>query len=131
MQSNSYRIYSDTCLFQFMVARTLFRCEFGYAGGKENFTAVEELTQEYLTTLKREYANALSAVSVVEKWLRQESRISKHTYSRKDAAFILDTTPESMRNRERNRFITVPRLNKNTLTLMMKNNWNNCELFEL
>ena len=98
-KENGYRVYSDTYLFQLKVTRTFFHCKIIYAGGKENFTAVEELTQEYLTTLEREYENTLSAVKIVEKWLRQEPTVSKHIYSRKDAAFLLDTTPESIRIR--------------------------------
>lgn len=120
-QANGYRIYSDTHLFQLKVARTLFRCEIVqgnlrkmareivYACGNENFAEAEELTQEYLTKLEREYVHALSAAKIVEKWLKEKQTISIHTYSRKEAAFILDTTSEPIRNWERNGLISVPR----------------------
>ena len=121
-QSNGYRIYSDIHLFQLKVARTLFRCEIVqgdirkraraivYACGKEEFTKAEQLTIDYLTNLEREYVHALSATKIVEKWLRETPTVSTRTYSRKEVARILDITSEAVRNWERNRLITVPRL---------------------
>lgn len=121
-QANGYRIYSDIHLFQLKVARTLFRCEIVqgdirkraraivYACGKEEFTKAKKLTREYLTSLEREYVHALSATKVVEKWLRESPAVSKHTYSQKEVAMLLDVTSEAVRNWERNGLITVPRL---------------------
>lgn len=121
-QANSYRIYSEIHLFQLKVARKLFRSEIVqgnirnkartivYACGKENFAKAEELTIDYLYNLEREYAHALSATKVVEKWLREEPTFSTRTYSRKEVALLLDSTSESIRNWERNGLITVPRL---------------------
>ena len=121
-QANGYRIYSDIHLFQLKVARTLFRCEIVqgdirkraraivYACGKEEFTKAKKLTKDYLTSLEREYVHALSATKVVEKWLRESPAVSKHTYSRKEVAILLDVTSEAVRNWERNGLITVPRL---------------------
>jgi len=121
-QANGYRIYSDIHLFQLKVARKLFRSEIVqgdirnraraivYACGKENFARAEELTIDYLYNLEREYAHALSATKVVEKWLRKEPTVSTRTYSRKEVALLLDNTSEAVRNWERNGLITVPRL---------------------
>lgn len=121
-QANGYRIYSDIHLFQLKVARTLFRCEIVqgdirkkareivYACGKEDFTKAEQLTINYLSNLEREYNHALAAAKIVEKWLKAESTVSSCTYSRKEVARLLDSTPEAVRNWERNGLITVPRL---------------------
>ena len=65
-------------------------------GGKTKENGYRVYSDTYLF---REYENTLSAVKIVEKWLRQEPTVSKHIYSRKDAAFLLDTTPESIRIR--------------------------------
>lgn len=121
-KANGYRIYSDIHLFQLKVARTLFRCEIVqgnirkkaraivYACGKEDFVKAEELTEDYLTNLEREYVHALSATEVVEKWLRKDPTVNTRTYSQKEVALLLDTTSETIRNWERNGLITVPRV---------------------
>ncbi|QGG50951.1 MerR family transcriptional regulator [Lysinibacillus pakistanensis] len=121
-QANGYRIYSDTHLFQLMVARTLFQCEIVqgdirkrarsivYACGKENFAQAEKLTIDYLINLEREYVHALSATKIVEKWLKECPTVNTRTYSRKETAQLLDITSEVIRNWERNGLIAVPRL---------------------
>lgn len=121
-QKNGYRVYSDTHLFQLKIARTLFRCEIVqgnirkmardivYACGKEDFMKAEHLTINHLANLEREFRHALAATKIVEKWLNEESTISSRTYSRKEVALLLDSTPEAVRNWERNGLITVPRL---------------------
>lgn len=121
-KANGYRIYSDIHLFQLKVARTLFRCEIVqgnirkrvraivYACGREDFVKAEELTKDYFTNLEREYAHAISATEVVEKWLRKDPTIHTRTYTHKEVALLLDTTSETVRNWERNGLIIVPRM---------------------
>ncbi|WP_339176260.1 MerR family transcriptional regulator [Solibacillus sp. FSL R5-0691] len=121
-KANGYRIYSDTHLFQLKIARTIFRCEIVqgdirkkareivYACGKEDFIKAEQLTINYLANLEREYSHALAATKIVERWLKEESTVSSCTYSRKEVALLLDSTPEAVRNWERNGLIKVPRL---------------------
>ncbi|UNK18835.1 MerR family transcriptional regulator [Paenibacillus sp. N3/727] len=119
---NGYRIFSDIHLFQLLVARTAFRCEIvqGHirakaraiveASGKENFSLALELAQDYLNHLEQEYARALEAIELVEKWLSGTESWSDQTYTRKEAAKILDISSEVVRNWERNHLMTVPRL---------------------
>lgn len=122
-EDNGYRIFSDIHLFQLLVARTAFRCEIvqGHirakaraiveASGKENFSLALELAEQYLTHLEQEYGRALEAIELVEKWLNgTESWSEDQTYTRKEAAKILDISSEVVRNWERNHLMTVPRL---------------------
>lgn len=123
-QANGYRIYSDVHLFQLKIARILFRCEIVqgdirararaivYTCGKEEFAKAKTMTLEYLTHLQNEHKHALSAAEVVEKWLhgpKSASASIARTYSRKEAADILNVTAEALRNWERNGLIAVPR----------------------
>nr|WP_246596042.1 MerR family transcriptional regulator [Bacillus alkalicola] len=81
-----------------------------YTCGKEQFGKAEELTQDYLSHLKKEYEYALVAVKVVENWLHKNPINDVRQYTRKEVARLLDITPEAVRNWERNGLIDVPRL---------------------
>ncbi len=120
-QANNYRVYSQTHLLQLQIAKRLFRCEIVqgnlryrarqivYACGGENFAQARGLTEQYIHHLETEYQQALAAAQVVERWLAQQVPQSSTTYSRRQAARILETTPEALRSWERNGLISIPR----------------------
>ncbi len=121
---NNYRMYSDVHLLQLNIARTLFRCEIVqgnmrhrarqivYASGAEDFGQARRLTADYIVHLEREYEHALAAANVVQRWLSNSPAPSATKHSRRDVARILGTTPETIRNWERNGLLTVPRTDK-------------------
>lgn len=119
--SNGYRIYSDIHLFQLQVARIAFRCEIvqGHirdkaraiveACGQESFEQALERAQDYLARLEQEYGRALEAIELTKQWLDGKETVPSQTYSRKEAALLLDVSSEIIRNWERNGLINVPR----------------------
>lgn len=119
---NGYRIYSDLHLFQLKIARIAFGCEIVQglirakaraiveASGKEDFTQALEHAQAYLSYLEKEYNRAIEAIELSEQWMCGLESASVQTYTRKEAAQVLDLTPEVIRNWERNGLLTVPRL---------------------
>lgn len=119
---NGYRCYSDLHLFQLKIARIAFQCEIVQglirakaravveASGKEDFTQALEHAQAYLSHLEKEYTRALEAIELSEQWMGGIKSVSIQTYTRREAAQILDLSPEVIRNWERNGLITVPRL---------------------
>ena len=120
-QANNYRVFLKKHLLQLKIAKRLFRCEIVqgnlryrarqivYACAVEDYHRARELTSEYLDHLKIEYEQAVAAARVVERWLRKTVPEYPTTYSRRQAAEILKTTPEALRNWERNGLIAVPR----------------------
>ena len=120
-QANNYRVYSQTHLLQLQIAKRLFRCEIVqgnlrhrarqivYSCAGENYTLAGELTEQYMQHLETEYQQAVSAAQVVERWLARRVPQSSTTYSRRQAARILQTTPEALRSWERNGLISIPR----------------------
>jgi len=119
---NGYRIYSDLHLFQLKIARVAFRCEIVQglirakaraiveASGKEDFAQALEYAQAYLSHLEKEYYRALEAIELSEQWMCGLESASIQTYTRKEAAQVLDLTSEVIRNWERNGLLAVPRL---------------------
>ncbi|WP_256758356.1 MerR family transcriptional regulator [Cohnella sp. WQ 127256] len=119
---NAYRIYSDLHLFQLKIARIAFRCEIVQglirtkaraiveASGKEDFTLALEYAQNYLSHLEQEYYRALEAIELSEQWMCGIESVSIRTYTRNEAAQVLDLSAEVLRNWERNGLITVSRL---------------------
>lgn len=119
---NGYRMYSDLHLFQLKIARVAFRCEIVQglirakaraiveASGKEDFARALEYAQSYLLHLEKEYDRALEAIELSEQWMYGLEYESIQTYTRNEAARLLDLSPEVIRNWERNGLITVPRL---------------------
>lgn len=121
--SNGYRIYSDLHFFQLQVARAAFRCEIVQgqirekaraivqASGREDFRTALRLAKGYLTHLEKEHIRALEAIKLVEKWLvGNDSPSTNETYTRNEAAQLLEISSEVIRNWERNGLLTVPRL---------------------
>ncbi|QMV42649.1 MerR family transcriptional regulator [Cohnella cholangitidis] len=119
---NGYRIYSDLHLFQLKITRIAFRCEIVQglirakaraiveASGKEDFAQALEHARSYLSHLEKEYNRALEAIELSEQWMSGIRFASAQTYTRKEAAEVLNLSPEVLRNWERNGLITVPRL---------------------
>ncbi|MGF7049663.1 DNA-binding transcriptional MerR regulator [Paenibacillus sp. DS2015] len=119
---NGYRMYSDLHLFQLKITRIAFRCEIVQglirakaraiveASGKEDFKQALEHALAYLSHLEREYNRALEAIELSEQWMSGMRPVSAQTYTRKEAAEVLNLSPEVLRNWERNGLITVPRL---------------------
>lgn len=118
---NGYRVYSEVHLFQLKIARIAFRCEIVQglirakarviveASGKEDFNQALEHTQAYLSHLEKEYDRALEAIELSEQLMCGKKSTAMGTYTRKEAAQVLDLSPEVVRNWERNGLITVSR----------------------
>ncbi|WNS42025.1 MerR family transcriptional regulator [Paenibacillus sp. MMS20-IR301] len=116
---NGYRIYSELHLFQLKVARTAFRCEIVQgsirakarviveASGQADFAQALECAVAYLSHLEKEYNRALEAIELSKQWIYGSVAVSAQTYSRQEAARLLELSTETVRNWERNGLITA------------------------
>jgi DNA-binding transcriptional MerR regulator len=118
---NGYRIFSEVHLFQLRIARTAYRCEviqgnlrktaraIVVASGGEAFDLAYRLASEYQRGVQAEYAKALEAIAIAERCLAGVQPSSQETWTRKEAALLLDVSAEVIRNWERNGLVAVPR----------------------
>lgn len=123
---NGYRLFDQRHLYQVMVLRCIFLDEWpGKNIRKASFKIIQamkswelkaarEYTKEYIQIIEIEYEKAKKANEILKKWA-SHSRLeeSREVYSRIEAAVIIGTTPEALRNWERNELIEVPRIGKN------------------
>ncbi len=123
---NGYRLFENKHLYQIMVLKCIFFDEWpGENIRKASFKIIESMklwelkvarqyTREYIEVIKMEYEKAEKAVKILKKW---SSNIiceeSLNTYNRLETSLIIGTTPETLRNWERNDLINVPRIGNN------------------
>lgn len=123
---NGYRLFDRRHLYQVMVLRCIFLDEWPGKNIREasikiidamkfwKLKAARKYTKEYIEIIEIECEKAKEAVEILKKWaehvMLEESR---EIYSRVEASAIIGTTPETLRNWERNGLLDVPRVGKN------------------
>ena len=123
---NGYRLFDDRHLYQVMILRCIFLDEWPGKNIRKaslkiihtmklwELKAARKHTKEYIETIQIEYEKAKEAVEILKKWEYNITvKESRAVYSRTEAATIIGTTPEALRNWERNGLIEVPRIGEN------------------
>jgi len=118
---NGYRLFSEAHLDQMVLARIALR--WPYPGGNQRVVALVKraaggdlsgalaLAHEYLACVQAEIARAEAAADLLEHWahgLPADAGSSRRLPIRR-AARLLGSTPDALRNWERNGLIRVPR----------------------
>lgn len=123
---NGYRLFECRHLYQVMVLRCIF---FGEWPGENirkasikivdamkswKLKAAREYTKEYIQVIEIEREKAEEVVEILKKWADHKIvEEALETYSRLETSLIIGTTPEALRNWERNGLIEVPRIGNN------------------
>jgi DNA-binding transcriptional MerR regulator len=125
-EKNNYRIYTEKHFYQIKICRCIY--DYAWIGKKfrkESDKIIKasvkwelrealKISKNYLKMIKQELKNAEKTAITLENWAKKEKiSNSLETYDRKQAAEIIGTTPESIRNWERNGLIKVPRIGPN------------------
>jgi DNA-binding transcriptional MerR regulator len=126
---NGYRQFRQEHLDCLRLARLAL--QWPYPGGKDpvlemvrravagDLGGARESAQTYLDHIGRERALAESAVDVLERWAQgnPDDDAVGHPLRIKDAAHLLDLTPDALRSWERNGLLSVPRAPANRYRL--------------
>ena len=123
---NGYRIFSERHLVQVLVLRCIFSTEWPgerirrasfrivYAIKSWDLETARAAISAYMDIINDEYDKACEAINILKEWEAQPlEHVGLVTYSRNEAAAMIGTTPEALRNWERNDLITVPRSGRN------------------
>lgn len=123
---NGYRLFDRRHLYQVMILRCIFLDEWpGENIRKASIKIIDAMklwelktarmyTEEYMQIIEIEFGKAEKAVEILKKWAdHMMVEESGESYSRVEASTIIGTTPEALRNWERNELIDVPRVGKN------------------
>jgi len=124
--ANNYRIFSEQHLYQVLVLRYLFLDEWpGKTVRKASYGIIEAMKQwdiqtalqqcsDYLKIIQKEIDKTTKAVAIIKDWPSSVSHNKEKTVlDFRQAAKILGTTRETIRNWERNRLIFIPRKGSN------------------
>lgn len=118
---NGYRIFTQTHIEQFQIARTAFQIEVLQSGLRKKIISVVKLTaakkyaeavkstNDYLLIAKSEIENARQAVQIVNRIFQEDTENSSQSYKRKEAAAELGITIDTLRNWELNGLISIKR----------------------
>lgn len=129
---NGYRIFSTKHLHQIKIARLIAH---GTWPGKTirnsgmkivssmkewDLNAAHQYVLDYIKTITEEREKALMAIETLENWGENiYAHSSGKTYTRKQTATIIGTSPEVLRNWERRGLIKVPQIsNKRAYSLL-------------
>jgi len=123
--TNGYRIFSEKHLYQTKIARLIVQ---GIWPGKVirnsgmkiisamkgwDLNAAHQYADSYIKTINKERQKALAAIETLENWGNSIYASSRgETYSRKQTAAIIGTSPEVLRNWERRGLIKVPQISR-------------------
>ena len=122
---NRYRIFDDHHMYQVMILRCIFLDDWpGKNIRKASYKIINAMklwdlktarrcTEEYIKILETEFQKAIEVVGILKKWGEVVTQDSGKTFKRKEVAVIIGTTPEALRNWERNGLIEIPRISKN------------------
>ncbi len=115
---NGYRIFTNVHLYQIKLCRCIFGHPFTTstirhignkvieASAKCDIPLCHIYTDEYIAAIRKEIKTARQTAEILQKWLdNNKTLLSNDLYSRKQAAEILGTTVETIRNWERNGMI--------------------------
>ena len=118
---NGYRIFTDFHLAQGRLVRLAFQVEVLQNGLRKkiiqmlhtvaagNFDEAIALTLAYLKQLQQEQQNAEEAIQIVKQLLVRQSKTNACQLKRKEAAKLLDISPDTLRNWEMNGLLNVKR----------------------
>ena len=118
---NGDRVFTDFHIEQFRLARLAFQIEVLQNGlrkkmirmikasASRDFDTAILLTQEYLTQIRQERANAEEAIEIVKQILSGVNEETTHFLKRKEVSDYLDISMDTLRNWEMNGLITVKR----------------------
>lgn len=130
--TNNYRRFTDRHLYQIR----LCRCIFGYpfttrairragnqvirSASQWSLAQCRTHTDEYLRVIRQEIARAVGTVEHLEQWLNGagskeggETNETSKFYTRRQAAMLMGTTTETVRNWERNAMVFSSRTGSN------------------
>lgn len=123
-RENGYRVFTDLHIEQFRLARAALRVEIVQNGLRKqavriiktaavgDYAKALEMTNSYVTQIKKEQKNAEEAIEITQRILddmdRAEPEISL-SYTRKEAAELLEVTIDTLRNWELNGLFSVKR----------------------
>lgn len=120
-QANGYRIFTEFHVEQLRLARLAFQIEVlqnglrkkmveavkASASGK--FDIAMELTQEYISQIEYERANAEEAIIISRQILSSQEQEDTKVYKRKEVSELLNVSVDALRNWEMNGLLTVKR----------------------
>lgn len=122
---NGYRIFTDVHKLQMTICRLVFTppyintvirkasMEVIYASGKEDFTLCKKQIERYIGIIENELSKSKEAVIALANFCMPKD-INIY-YDRKEAAAIIGTTAETIRNWERNGLIISTKIDKKNL----------------
>jgi DNA-binding transcriptional MerR regulator len=126
--STGYRQFTEFHVDQMQLARTAL--QWPYPGGKapvdrlvhlaadKEFTAALQLGNAYKDRIQQEIDYAQAAVRVLEQWASgQPAKPMPHPVRIGEAAALLGTTVDALRNWERNGLVAIPRDRSNSYRL--------------
>jgi len=113
---NGYRIYTDVHVLQMTICRLVFSPYINslirkaamaviYSSTKEDFVLCRVQTDKYIEVVENELNKANEAVKALANFRKPKN--SNIYYDRKEAATMIGTTAETIRNWERNGLITA------------------------
>ena len=125
--TNGYRRYDQRHIVQIRVCRAVYSHPWVGTAFRHAFLAIirsliewdlttaTQNAESYLRLLEKEYQQAERTAQILQRWTQSKGCEveAPGTYSRKQAAEIIGSTPEALRNWERNGLITVPRVDAN------------------
>ncbi len=118
---NGYRVFTDFHMEQFRLARLAFEVEVLQNGLRKkivqmvktsaagDFDRALVLTEEYLTQVRQERANAEEAIELVKQILYGQTEENTYFLKRKEASEYLHISMDTLRNWELNGLLTVRR----------------------
>lgn len=112
---NGYRIFTEIHKIQMTVCRLIFSPPYinklirkaskdvVYASAKEDFVLCKEKTENYISIIEKELEKANEAIKALEDFCKPQ--VGNVYYDRKEAAHIIGTSVETIRNWDRNGLI--------------------------
>lgn len=124
--NNGYRIFTDIHKLQMTICRLIFSTyinslirkssmEVVYASAKEDFILCKEQTEKYIKIIEDELCKANEAVKALSSFCKPKSKDMNIYYERKEAAIIIGTTVETIRNWERNGLLISTKKNRKSI----------------
>ena len=119
--ANGYRVFYDLHIYQIQIARLGFEIEILQNGLRKkimdmvkacancDFDGAIGLTEEYLSQLKKERANAEDAIKIVQGMLHGETQENQLSLKRKEVSEFLDISVDALRNWEMNGLLKIKR----------------------
>lgn len=124
--ANGYRVYDDRHFIQIKICRAIFddkwlgrdlrtaSLSIIRAMAAWDLSEALQLTLEYNNMLEKEFSQAKTTAIILMDWANKKKTYNTEMkLTRKQAAEVIGTTEESLRNWERNGLISVPRVGKN------------------